>query len=610
MCSNGTTEAHVAPVTWGLRLHVALARGARSERLLLVGCIGVALALASPCLWTGWVADDWIQQLMLRRDGGVPGIAYQPFDLFRFASGDPEQVRQLIDQGVFPWWAHPKAVLAFFRPLTSLSHYLDHLLWPDAAFPAHLQNLIWYALLLYVVGLCLKRFEGTAWTASLALWMYAVDDAHASTVSWIANRNAILALALSLPALLFHDDWRRTRRARCAWLAASCLAVGLLAGEAALVTCAYLLAHACFLERGALAVRARGLLPYALVLIAWRAAYGALGYGALHSGLYVDPLRAPFGFIRAAAERFPILTLAQLAGPWSDFWELYPLLLPGWRPLILGLGLCVLSAFVLCCRPLLRRSRSARFWLAGAALAALPMCATFPHDRLLLGVGIGVMPVLAELCVERWRRLPERRAFAELAVIASLHLVSAPLLLVLRCAGVAHFAHLLDSADATLPSGPEIADKTLVLVNPPLDPFAAYLTPYRAFSRSQRPAHLLWLATATSAVSITRAGERSLVVRPESGFLSNTMQWMLRSPTEAPRVGERILTEQAEFQVRSCSASGQPSEALVVFVEPLESSRWIWMQWRGDGYVPFTPPVLGESTTLPAAELRSVLFPG
>jgi len=157
---------------------------------------------------------------------------------------------------------------------------------------------------------------------------------------------------------------------------------------------------------------------------------------------------------------------------------------------------------------------------------------------------------------------------------------------------------------------PGVVIVSSMLVNPPLDPFAAYLTPYRAFSRSQRPAHLLWLATATSAVSITRAGERSLVVRPESGFLSNTMQWMLRSPTEAPRVGERILTEQAEFQVRSCSASGQPSEALVVFVEPLESSRWIWMQWRGDGYVPFTPPVLGESTTLPAAELRSVLFPG
>jgi hypothetical protein len=62
--------------------------------------------------------------------------------------------------------------------------------------------------------------------------------------------------------------------------------------------------------------------------------------------------------------------------------------------------------------------------------------------------------------------------------------------------------------------------------------------------------------------------------------------------------------------VRRCSASGQPSEALVVFREPLESSRLIWMQWRGQGYVPFTPPPLGESTTLPAAELRSVLFPG
>jgi hypothetical protein len=610
MCSNGTTEAQVGPETLARRLIAGLMEQLRSERLRCAAAIALGLALASPCVSTGWVADDWIQQLMLRRDGGLPGIAYQPFDLFRFASGDPTQARQLIDQGVFPWWAHPEAVLAFFRPLTSLSHYVDHLLWPDAALPAHLHSLAWYGVLLYVVSRCLKRFEGTPGSGFLALLLYAIDDAHAPTVSWIANRNSILALTLSLPALLFHDDWRRRGRPRSAWLAALSLALGLLAGEVALVTCAYLLAHACFLDRGGWAARVRALWPYALVLIVWRGVYGALGYGALHSGLYVDPLRAPLGFARAAAERFPALALAQLAFPWSDFWELYPLLLPGLRPLILILALCVLSAFLLCCRPLLRRSRYACFWLTGAALAALPMCATFPHDRLLLGVGIGVTPVLAELCLERWRRLREPRALAQLALIASLHLLAAPLALALRCSRVAQLTRLLDSANATLPSGPELAGKTLVLVNPPLDPFAAYLAPYRAFRHEGLPAHLLWLATATSPVAVTRTGESSLVIRPESGFLASASQWMLRSPAEAPRVGERILTDAAEVRVRSCSASGQPSEALVVFREPLDSPGLIWMQWREHGYVPFTPPPLGQSTTLPAAKLGSLLFHG
>jgi hypothetical protein len=584
MCSNGTTE-----------------------RLRTAGIIALALALASPCLTSGWVADDWLQQLMLRRAAGLPGISHQPFDLFRFASGDPAQVRQLIDQGVFPWWAHPQAALAFFRPLASLSHYLDHLLWPEAPLPAHLHSLGWYALLLSVVGRCLRRFEGAAGSASLALLLYAIDDAHAATVGWIANRNSLLSLSLSLPALLFHDTWRCRGGQRWAWLAALSLSAGLLAGEAALVTCAYLLAHACFLERGALAARLRALWPYAFVLLVWRGAYAALGYGALHSGLYVDPLHEPLGFARAAAERLPALALAQLAFPWSDFWELYPVLLPGMRPWILVCALGVLGVFSLACRRLLRRSRSARFWLFGAGVAALPMCATFPHDRLLVGVGIGVMPVLAELCLERWRRRSERRALAELTCIACLHLVYAPVGFALRCAGVARWTQLLERADATLPSGAEIAGKTLVLVNPPLDPWAAYWAPYRAFKRRERPAHVVWLATATSPISILRAGERSLLVRPESGFLADPTQWMLRSPEEAPRAGERVFTDSAEFEVQSCSAGGPPNELRVTFREPLDSSRLIWMQWRGRGYVPFTPPPLGASTTLPAAELRRLL---
>jgi hypothetical protein len=600
MCSNGTTER--SP---GLGLERTIERARTAHRAL---SIGLALALATPALRTGWVADDWIQQLMLRRDGGVPGIAYQPFDLFRFVRGDPAQVTQLIDQGVLPWWAHPQARLAFFRPLASLTHVLDHWLWPGSALLAHLHNLAWYAALLCVVGRCLKRFEITASTTALALLMYAVDDAHAPTVGWIANRNSLLALALSLPALLFHDDWRRCGRRRSAGYAALALGVGLAAGEAALVTCAYLLAYAIFLERSSAVERARSLLPYALVLGAWRALYAALGYGALHSGLYLDPLRAPLQFARAAAERFPALSLAQLAMPWSDFWELYPLLLPGSRPLLLALALLVLGAFWLWCRPLLRRSRAACFWLSGAALGVLPMCATFPHDRLLLGVGIGVAPVLAELCRAAWQRRREWRARAAWLVIVALHLVGAPVLFALRCAGVAELATLLGAADATLPSAPALADETWIIVNPPVDPFAAYLVPYRACAGRARPAHLLWLSSANSPLHITRTGERSLVLRPESGFLAHSSQWMLRSPQEAPRAGETVSTGSADFRLLGSFEGGPPRQVEVVFREALESSRLVWLQWRGHGYAPFTPPAQGQTTSLPAADLASVLF--
>ena len=63
----------------------------------------------------------------------------------------------------------------------------------------------------------LARRAGTV-AAGLALLMYAIDEAHAATVVWISNRNAVLAAALGFGALLLHDRAARDgdRRARVA----------------------------------------------------------------------------------------------------------------------------------------------------------------------------------------------------------------------------------------------------------------------------------------------------------------------------------------------------------------------------------------------------------
>ena len=46
--------------------------------------------------------------------------------------------------------------------------------------------------------------------------------------------------------------------------------------------------------------------------------------------------------------------------------------------------------------PLLRREPVARFWALGMVLSLIPICATFPMDRLLFFVGLGAAGLLAQ----------------------------------------------------------------------------------------------------------------------------------------------------------------------------------------------------------------------
>ena len=177
--------------------------------------IAVAVTLALPSLTTGLSADDWLQHLVARQlhpFGGVPSSRY---DLFSFVGHDPRDTLAGIDAGELPWWTDPAVKLAFWRPLSSLTHVVDWTVWPDSPLLMHAQNLVWFALALLAVAVFDRRFfgvpgwGGAAWAGGLATWLYAIDDAHAPAVGWIANRNAMIAVAMALPVMVLHDRWRR-----------------------------------------------------------------------------------------------------------------------------------------------------------------------------------------------------------------------------------------------------------------------------------------------------------------------------------------------------------------------------------------------------------------
>ena len=566
----------------------------------------LGVALASPAIFTGLVADDLLHQLLSRDEPGIPGLSPKTLDLFHFASGDPTVTRQLMNHGVFPWWTDGDLVLAFLRPLAGVTHWLDHRLWPEGPVWMHLHSLAWFALLLGILARVYSSLLEAKSAARLALLLFAVDDLHAPAVGWIANRSLTVSLVFSMLALLTHDRARRGGSALAAWLAPVLLALALAAGEAALTGAAYLLAYALFFDQRALRSRLLSLTSYAAVIIVWRITYQALGYGALGSGVYIDPGAEPLAFAQAALIRAPVLLLSTFALPWADFWDVYPLLLPSARPLVLGLALVTGMTLVAVLRPRLRDSASARFWAAGCLFSVVPSAATFPHDRLLLGTAVGAMALLSELFLDRARTTGPARQ-ATVAALVVVHLGLAPMLAPYRSANVGHLSAVLWQADASLPKTPEVEQQTWIIVNPPLVPFGSYLPIYREAAREPRPRRFHWLATGVSDLRISRLDARTLSVRPADGYLSDPTQLMLRGLSRPLRRGEKVELDEATFEVVELTTDGRPAEVVVRFERDLNDRQLVFLCWGTAGYVRFEPPQPGRSLVLPRVDLLAAL---
>jgi hypothetical protein len=575
----------------------------RATRWLVA--LGVLLTL--PSLASGLVADDYLHAITLR---GLPFPQPQagPFDLFRFANGDLRTARALMDVGQFPWPADPACRFAFFRPLAAATHVLDYALWPGSPWLMHAQNLAWFALALVAVAAAYRRFLGATWVAGLALLLYAVDDTHAQSVGWIANRNALIALVLGLPVLILHDRWRREGWTRGAWLAPLLLGAALLAGESAIAVVAYLAAYELHLDRGAWRARLISLAPYLPSVVAWRVLYTALGYGVSGSGIYLDPARHPLAYLKGLPGRLPFLLLGEFAFPRSDLGEVYEYVSPSATRWMIGVAVVVLALVAAAMTPLWRRDRTARFFATGLLLAALPVCAGFPSDRLLLFVSVGGMGLVAQL-ISTAEGLPVRVAATFLAIV---HLVFAPPLLAVKSRFL-DYAGPNEMADATIPRTPDIAAKTLVLVNPPNDLFYVFLPASRMVRGIPFPARIRGLAPVTTAVDVTRVDARTLRIRPSEGYIEHEPERMLRSLDTPFVVGSTIDLPGMTGTVTEVTADRRPAEMLFRFDAPLEDPSLVWFYWTRDGwtrdgYAPWPLPAIGETVHLPAHDVRRAVL--
>ncbi len=588
--------------------------------------LGLALLLSLSTLAVPWVMDDWFILMTNAAWLGdesahwwaISETQRDPLGLpSSFCFADAQDGARWIRAGVYPWWTDPALRLCFWRPLASLSHLADAAagLGPRGA---HLHGLAWYLLLCAGVARFWSRrlgagapgspdgagagtAPGTGGLALLAAALYAIDDAHAFPVAWVANRNALIAAAFAAWALVAHDRGRPL-------VATLLVGLGLLGGEAGLGAVGLLAAHALVYGTGPRLRRLVPVLPAAALALAWLGAYTALGFGASGSGLYTSPVSDPLAWLAGAAAHLPILGALLLAPMPAD------LLMadPGLLPLVLVQALVVLGLVGWGLRRLWptlapHEQQALAFALLGTALAALPALSTAPTSRLVTLPGIAGVAALAIMVrgFLRERRKPKaerhRRIFGLGAFMAFFHLVLAPL----AWPGISAFLALGDDQSRALLADTEAAlagtESAVLLVAS--DPALTVYLPDAAVALGRPVPHWTTLSHTPVDHSVRRTGPASLELRT-GGMPMNRRPFaaLYRAPGARFAPGQTVETADYTAEVVEVGPDGHPTAVRFAFPRDLDDPRLGLLHWDGHALVRWTPPAVGETAVLAWSE--------
>jgi len=235
-------------------------------------------------------------------------------------------------------------------------------------------------------------------------------------------------------------------------------------------------------------------------------------------------------------------------------------------------------------------------------LSVIPLGGTFPSDRYLFWVGIGVMGLAARLIA--WalaegprRATPLRYGVACLCLL--LRGVVSPLAFPLRSAGPGLLEDDFERIAETMPRGPGFEGKTVVLLSVPSDLFSLCL-PIVALGRGQSlPAHLYTLYAGQDDVTVSRLDRSTLAVASEHGWLSRFTDRIFRA--ESQHAGDDVQLAAMKARVQSVNAEGHADAATFRFDRDLDDRSIVFLSWGAHGLESVEPPPLGASLTLPPA---------
>lgn len=618
--------------------------GRKSETIVVLIVSLGAVVVSLPALRTGLLNDDFIHRSILAGPSpavdrlserglapeGSGGLGHALSRLF-VAVHPEENLQSLRDYGALPWWTYDGFRVAFWRPMASLTHWLDYRFFAQSPLVMHLHSILWFAAAVAGVSVLYRRITSIGssetqpgsstsrirWIAALAALLYLLDDNGYFPTLWIANRNLLISLFFGAMALVAYDRHRREQWRPGVVIAPVCLLASVLATEGGVATFAYLLAYEVSLGEGRLRRRALALAPAVGVVVLWRLAYNLQGYGANGGGFYFDPVREPLGYAVAVVLRGPFF----LGGLWTGV----PVDLYGWLPPVSKLLLWILLAtftvlIPVVLTPILRTNRRTRFWLIGMYVAAMPICATLPMGRAMLFIAIGAFGVVAEYIVGWWtvdRWVPSRRWMWHVCrtvfvVFLTAHVLVAAAGRIMAPRVTARMQAKMAETQDLGPAG-SLEGQDLVVVNAP-NPVSFLYDPFRrVWEGRPLPLGVRILAPGFNAVDVARTGPRRLTVRSVSDSLLDCQRGKrmdfaffyrylgdVRSREHPLRAGDRISLPRVQVEVLEVDHRGFPVEAAFEYDVPLEdpSLKWLQWDWDNDVYRAFPLPAQGNAVRL------------
>lgn len=544
----------------------------------------VAFGLSLPSLALGLQLDDR-NYLRLLAAGRTP---------FALLQESPSAVAALKAEGAFAWWSGPNLSIHFVRPVSALTHWVEARLWPGAPWLMHLTNCIVYAALVWIAALTYRAIVGSTSrkVAVVASLMFCVDDSHAQSVGWIASRHVVLATLFAILALYCHVLWRRQGENVYLFASLASHALALCCSECGTTALAYLVAYAIVLEPGRLLTRIGTIAPHLAIGAIWLSSYAAVGGGVHDAGWFRDPLHAPFDLLVSGIADLPIWLISHLGGDSAGF----TLIMPMWLARVLGL-LFLVPLLMLLVVPL-QWFVEARFFALGLVLACIPLLATIPQDRLLIGASFGGFGWIG--CLMGGVKATDTKPIRGGAVALRLpHLIGAVLGFIPTLDTAAPLEHATQELVHAVPA----ESRETIAVNVPAEwlGVAAYST------RKDNRAPLHQLYAGFSKLSAKRVDARTLELSVEDGsWCERPLGRMYAALRSMPEPGETRVAGDIHATVVTVDSHGLPTRVRFVFPDALDAPGRTWLVWKDKKPERWKPPAVGARVDVPAASMMSL----
>jgi hypothetical protein len=111
------------------------------------------------------------------------------------------------------------------------------------------------------------------------------------------------------------------------------------------------------------------------------------------------------------------------------------------------------------------------------------------------------------------------------------------------------------------------------------------------------------LAASFADVTVSRPDAVTLRLQLDTGFFPSGSSRMFRSPALPFRQGDVVALSNMTATVVDVVKDGRPKKVEFRFASPLESPEWLWMRGTRAGLAAWTPPQVGETVVLSAAQV-------